>query len=107
MFESKDHWQMQMARGALDLTFASRARGRVVANVKSAPLALIDRVAGGPDKIARPNSFKNIRARGEADHGGYVSYGCGAARSLAAVTAHALAGDAGFARRLVRILRSV
>jgi hypothetical protein len=38
MLESKDHQQIVNASGALDLTFASSACGRQVANVKSAPL---------------------------------------------------------------------
>src|SRR5215204_2916427 len=37
MLESKDHKQILRSSGALDLTFASRARGWV-ASVKSAPL---------------------------------------------------------------------
>jgi len=39
MLESKDHWQIIDARGALDMTFAYDNCGGWVANVKSAPLA--------------------------------------------------------------------
>ena len=38
MLESKDHQQVIIASGALDLTFAQDIRGWRVAKVKSAPL---------------------------------------------------------------------
>ena len=55
MLESKDHWQICVSSGALDLTFASRARGWVGSECKCAPLvqlglevgdALADEVIG-------------------------------------------------------------
>jgi hypothetical protein len=39
MLESKDHWQIQVSSGVLDLTLALRIPGYGVANVKSTPLA--------------------------------------------------------------------
>jgi hypothetical protein len=40
MLESKDHQQILVASGALDLTFANDIAVSLMANVKSAPLRL-------------------------------------------------------------------
>src|SRR5271155_2518777 len=52
MLESKDHYQIRIPSGVLDLTFASRMCGYRVANLKSTPLArskmTIKRIDAGP-----------------------------------------------------------
>src|ERR1700733_12734744 len=46
MLESRDHQQIYISNGVLDLTFAFHARGWTLANVKSTPLGFLNLVLG-------------------------------------------------------------